>query len=370
MSRKSENGQKQSLTILDKDYLEWVKQLSSRYKSYLIKASVHINSEQLKFYYSVGKDIFEKQIDNKYGTKFYATLSRDLRKLLPDAEGLTEGNLRYAKRFYQLYSDPKKLFPQVAEELYPQIFPQVAEELPKVPWGHHRLLIDKFSDNPPKALFFVGQIVENGWSRSSLMNWIDSNLYERQGKAITNFSKTLPSPTSDLAKEITKDPYSFAFAGVTKEYNEKQLKSALLSNITNFLIELGSGFAYVGKEYRLQVGKKEKFIDLLFYHLTLRCYVVIEVKMGEFDFQDVGQLGGYVVSANHILKREGDNPTIGLLICKSKDRLLAQYALESSNQPIGISDFELEKLYPAKVEGLIPTINELESGLIESPKDG
>lgn len=258
MSRKSENGQKQSLTILDKDYLEWVKQLSSRYKSYLIKASVHINSEQLKFYYSVGKDILEKQIDNKYGTKFYATLSRDLRKLLPDAEGLTEGNLRYAKRFYQLYSDPKKLFPQVAEELYPQIFPQVAEELPKVPWGHHRLLIDKFSDNPPKALFFVGQIVENGWSRSSLMNWIDSNLYERQGKAITNFSKTLPSPTSDLAKEITKDPYSFAFAGVTKEYNEKQLKSALLSNITNFLIELGSGFAYVGKEYRLQVGKKRK----------------------------------------------------------------------------------------------------------------
>lgn len=228
--------------------------------------------------------------------KFFATLSRDLRKLLPDAEGLTEGNLRYAKRFYQLYSDPKKLFPQVAEELYPQIFPQVAEELPKVPWGHHRLLIDKFSDNPPKALFFVGQIVENGWSRSSLMNWIDSNLYERQGKAITNFSKTLPSPTSDLAKEITKDPYSFAFAGVTKEYNEKQLKSALLSNITNFLIELGSGFAYVGKEYRLQVGKKEKFIDLLFYHLTLRCYVVIEVKLGEFDFQDVGQLGGYVVS--------------------------------------------------------------------------
>lgn len=164
MSRKSENGQKQSLTILDKDYLEWVKQLSSRYKSYLIKASVHINSEQLKFYYSVGKDIFEKQIDNKYGTKFYASLSRDLRKLLPDAEGLTEGNLRYAKRFYQLYSDPKKLFPQVAEELYPQIFPQVAEELPKVPWGHHRLLIDKFSDNPPKALFFVGQIVES-WNR-------------------------------------------------------------------------------------------------------------------------------------------------------------------------------------------------------------
>lgn len=170
----------------------------------MIKASVHINSEQLKFYYSVGKDILEKQIDNKYGTKFYAALSRDLRKLLPDAEGLTEGNLRYAKRFYQLYSDPKKLFPQVAEELYPQIFPQVAEELPKVPWGHHRLLIDKFSDNPPKALFFVGQIVENGWSRSSLMNWIDSNLYERQGKAITNFRRHYHLQLAILRKKLQR----------------------------------------------------------------------------------------------------------------------------------------------------------------------
>lgn len=173
----------------------------------------------------------------------------------------------------------------------------------------------------------------------------------------------LPEPMSDLAQEITKDPYNFAFAGITGKYNETLLKSQLLRNITDFLIELGTGFAYVGKEYRLQIGQKEKFIDLLFYHLNLRCYIVIEVKMGEFDFQDAGQLGGYVASVNHILKRDDDNPTIGLLICKSKDNLLAQYALESSSQPIGISDFELEKLYPSKVDGMIPTIKEIEEKL-------
>ena len=199
-----------------------------------------------------------------------------------------------------------------------------------------------------------------------LLNWIDTGLYERKGKAITNFRTTIPETTSDLAQELTKDPYNFAFAGVTKKYNEAQLKDALLTNITNFLIELGTGFAYVGKEYRLQIGDTEKFIDLLFYNIKLRCYVVVEVKIDKFDSRDIGQLGTYVTAANHIL-REGDkdNPTIGLLICRSKDNTLAQYALESSSQPIGISEYELEKFYPQKIEGTIPTIKEIESKLNE-----
>jgi len=191
-------------------------------------------------------------------------------------------------------------------------------------------------------------------------------LYERNGKAITNFKATIPEPSSDLAQELTKDPYNFAFAGVTKKHNEKQLKEALLANITNFLIELGTGFAYVGKEYRLQIGDTEKFIDLLFYNIKLRCYVVIEVKIDKFDAQDIGQLGTYVAAANHILREEGkDNPTIGLLICRSKDNTLAKYALESSSQPIGISEYELERFYPEKIEGTIPTIKELETKLNE-----
>ena len=233
-----------------------------------------------------------------------------------------------------------------------------------VPWGHHRYLIDKFLDSPQKALFFVRQTVENGWSRDVLLNFISTDLYERQGKAITNFKRTLPDETSDLAQELTKDPYNFAFTGVTGKYNERLLKESLLNNITNFLIELGTGFAYVGKEYRIQVGERENFIDLLFYNLNLSCYVVIEVKIGKFEFADTGQLVGYVVACNHILRREGrDNPTIGLLICKEKDRVQAQYALESSSQPISISEFDLEKFYPEKVEGTIPTIEEIESKL-------
>ena len=215
-------------------------------------------------------------------------------------------------------------------------------------------------------MFFIRQTLGNGWSRAMLLNWIDSGLYERQGKAITNFKQTIPDESSDLAQELTKDPYNFAFAGVTTRHNETQLKEALLANITNFLIELGTGFAYVGKEYRLLIGETEKFIDLLFYNIKLRCYVVIEVKIDRFDSRDIGQLGTYVTAANHLLREEGrDNPTIGLLICRSKDNTLAKYALESSSQPIGISEYELEKFYPEKIEGTIPTIKEIEAKLNE-----
>ena len=231
-------------------------------------------------------------------------------------------------------------------------------------WGHHKLLIDKYKYAPEKALFYVHQTVLNGWSRNMLLNFLDTDLYERQGRALTNFSCTLPDETSDLAQELTKDPYDFAFTGITGRYNERLLKDKLLCNITQFLVELGTGFAYVGKEYRIQVGERELFIDLLFYNLNLSCYVVIEVKIGKFEFADVGQLGGYVVSCNHILRKEGrDNPTIGLLIRKEKDRIQAQYALESSSQPIGISEYELEKFYPEKLEGVIPTIEEIEAKL-------
>lgn len=352
-----------SITILDKDYTHWVKNLVIRYRQSQIKAAVKVNTEQLLFNLSLGKDIAERQDENKYGSKFYATLSRDLKKEIPDVEGLSESNIRYCKRFYLLYNQVVENLPQLVENLDSKNLPQLVEELCSIPWGHHRLIIDRCSDNPQKALFFVNQTLENGWSRAMLLNWIDTGLYERQGKALTNFSVALPAPDSDLAQEVTKDPYSFAFAGIKGKYNEKKLKEALLTNITNFLVELGSGFSYVGREYRLQIGEKEKFIDLLFYHLKLRCYVVVEVKIDEFDLPDVGQIGGYIVACNHILKRPDDNPTIGLLICKKKNGLLAQYSLESSNQPIAISSYELEQFYPVKVEGALPTIEEIEEKL-------
>ena len=230
------------------------------------------------------------------------------------------------------------------------------------------LLIDKCKEDPQKAIFFARQTVENGWSRSSLLNALSSDLYERKGKALTNFERTLPAETSDLAQELTKDPYNFAFTGITGRYNEKLLKDSLLNNITRFLVELGTGFAYVGREYGIMVGEREKFMDLLFYNLNLSCYVVVEVKIGRFEFADIGQLGGYMVACNHILKKERrDNPTIGLLICKEKDKVQAQYALESSTQPISISEYELERFYPEKVEGTMPTIEEIEKRLCEEP---
>lgn len=364
------------ITILDKDYLAWVQTLCERYRASQIKAAVKVNQEMLHYYWLLGKDIDERGDENKYGSAFYTTLSRDLKKLMPGATGLSASSIRYARRFYALYNEAFENLQQLAEDFdtpdahgYSKAnLQQVAENFKapifNVPWGHHMLLIDRFSEAPQKAVFFVNQIVSNGWSRDMLRNFIDTDLYERQGKAMTNFKRTLPDIASDLAQELTKDPYNFAFTGITKKYNEKILKDALLNNITQFLIELGTGFAYVGREYRLQIGQTEKFIDLLFYNLNLSAYVVIEVKIGKFDFADAGQLGGYVVACNHILRKEGrDNPTIGILICKEKDNLVAQYALEASNLPLGISEYDLARLYPEKVEGTIPTIEELEKGI-------
>lgn len=357
-----------SISILDKDYTLWVKELVKRYRSSQIKAAIKVNRELLHYYWELGKDIEDKQVDNKYGSKFYTALSRDLRHEMPDIEGLSETSIRYAKRFYLLYRQHITILPQLVEESEKANIPQIVEryysELFSIPWGHHRCIIDKCSNDSNKALFYVHQTVENGWSRSMLLNFISTDLYERQGKALTNFTKTLPDTMSDLAQELTKDPYNFAFTGITESYNERLLKDALLDNITRFLIELGTGFAYVGKEYRVKIGEAENFIDLLFYNLSLSCYVVVEVKIGKFAFADIGQLGGYVVACNHLLRKEGrDNPTIGLLICKEKDRIQARYALESSSQPLGISEYALEKFYPEKVEGTMPTIEEIEAKL-------
>ena len=350
-----------SISILDQDYILWIKDLSSRYRRSQIKAAVKVNQEMLQFYWELGRDIVEKKAESRWGSGFMKNLSRDLKEVNPDATCFSETNLLYMKNFYLLYHPYLEITRQVGEQITQQVAEQIKQDLFSVPWGHHMLLIDKLKNSPEKALFFVHQTVENGWSRNMLLNFMSTDLYERQGHALTNFKRTLPDETSDLAQELTKDPYDFAFTGITGPYNERLLKDKLLGNITKFLVELGTGFGYLGKEYRIQVGEREQFIDLLFYNLNLSCYVVIEVKIGKFEFADLGQLGGYVVACNHILKKEGrDNPTIGLLICKEKDRVQAQYALESSSQPLAISEYELEKFYPEKVEGTIPTIEEIE----------
>lgn len=371
-----------SITILDKDYAQWVKTLIDRYQECQVRAAVKVNYEQLMYNFMLGRDIVEMHVEERWGEGVINQLSIDLKREMPTAEGLSATNLRYCRRFYLLYYKSVVIRPQVEGKLsrtpdtsiYPQAGGKIRSSYPaqelspifNVPWGHHKLIMDKVKGDINKALFYIGQTLENGWSRSLLLNWIDTGLYERQGKAISNFKSILPAPDSELTQEITKDPYNFAFAGVTRHHNEAELKLALLKNITDFLVELGTGFAYVGREYRLQVGHTENFIDLLFYNLRLRCYVVIEVKIGKFSPADIGQIGSYIVAVNHQLREEGkDNPTIGLLICRSKDNTQAQYALESSSQPIGISEYDLEQFYPEKVEGTIPTIEEIEAKLSE-----
>ncbi len=373
-----------NLIHIDKDYKEWILSLSNRYRQSQVKAAVHVNHEMLQFYWEIGRGIVQLDAEQRWGTGFMRSLVQDLKQELHGATGITRTNLYYCKKFYQLYNQQDINVPQLGEKLQshetksnvPQVEGQIENIvlqqsqnemqalISAVPWGHHKYIMDKCQGNTDKALFYVRQTVENGWSRAVLLNWLDANLYERQGKAINNFNMTLPAVTSDLAREMTKDPYDFAFVGITGKYNERKLKDALLHNMTDFLVELGTGFAYVGKEYRLQIGETENFIDLLFYNLQLRCYVVIEVKIDKFDSRDTGQLGTYVTAVNHILRDpEKDNPTIGLLVCKSKDNTLAQYALESSNQPLGISEYELQQLYPTNVEGTIPTIAEIENVL-------
>lgn len=382
-----------SISILDKDYAQWVEDLSVRYSQSQVRASVKVNRELLRYYWELGRDIEEMHVEERWGQGVVKNLSADLQHRNPNATGLSRTNIYYAKKFYLLYSQYLEIVPQVVGRLevletsritkqkpvseiirqpvgqldegkVSQTVAQLDEILFFYSLGHHRFLMDKYSKEPAKAFYYVRKTMEEGWSRDVMFNHMDAHLYEREGKALTNFKTTLPAVTSELAQELTKDPYDFAFTGITQPYNERILKDALLNNITNFLTELGTGFAYVGKEYRLQVGQTENFIDLLFYNLNLSCYVVIEI--GKFEFSDIGQLGGYVVACNHQLRKEGrDNPTIGLLICKEKDRVQAQYALESSSQPLGISEYDLEKYYPEKVEGTIPTIEEIEAKLSE-----
>ncbi len=364
---------------IDKEYLEWIAELSQRYRQSQIKAAVKVNSEMLKFYWSIGKDITDRQYDNKYGTHFYENLSRDLSLTLNKKKGFSPTNLKYTKYFYGLYSP---LFQnlrqdaeitdaanrqQVVDELSNTNRQQLADDFEKlfcIPWGHHVQIIGKCSDNPKKALFFVRKTLENQWGRGVLMNFLSTDLYESQGAALTNFATTLPKPESDLAQEYFKDPYHFEFLQMNEEYTEKDLKDALMSKLVQFLIELGKGFSFVGREYRLSAGGKDKFVDLLFYIIPLHRYCVIEAKTTEFDFPDIGQLAGYVAMVDDLMNTPIESPAIGLLICKEKNSVMARYALSQITSPIGISEYELSKQQlPEELQDKLPSVEEIEQRL-------
>jgi len=349
------------LIRLDNEYIEWLKDIRNRFRNTQIKASIKVNEEVLRFYWSLGKDIIDMQAESKWNGAFFETLSEDLRKMFSGSKGFSTTNLRYMKRYYELFSE---ILPQVgAENMHSENLPQVGAEIYSIPWGHIKIIIDKCKDNPEKAIFFVNEVIQNNWSRAVLLNFISTNLFERQGKAISNFKKTLPLYTGDLAQEITKDPYNFDFISVNKDYSEKELKDALTEKVIKLLIEMGKGFAFVGREYPLPIDGTEEYIDLLFYHLSLHCYVVVEVKIKEFKSRDIGQIGTYINIVDDIVKTEVDNKTIGLIICKEKNNVLAKYAVNSSMEPIAISAYELSNFLPDNMASILPSTTELESRL-------
>ena len=302
----------------DPEYREWIQELSKRFRQSQIKAAVKVNTELVRFYWSLGEDIVNRQMEKKYGAGIIETISRDLQEQFPEVKGLSRRNIFYTKEFYLLYYQHVKKVPQVVAQLGDNNQSSLMGELLSIPWGHHRTILDKVKKNPDKALYL---------------------------KAVHNFETALPSTDSDLAEDLLKDPYNFDFLTLTDNFKEKDLQKALEQHVANFLIELGTGFAFVGRQVRLEVGGDEFFCDLLFYHLKLRRYVVIELKTKKFQPEFVSKLNFYCTAVDHLLKGPYDQDTIGLLICKEKNDLVAKWTVEKNQlQPIGISEYELSTL--------------------------
>mgnify|MGYP003571289308 FL=1 len=369
--------------ITDPTYEQWVNDIEHRFRRQQTKAAVQINSCKIEFYWSIGRDICEMNVEQRYGNGVIKMLSMDLRRKLPEVRGLTPGGLYYCKRFYLLYNKVVEIFPQLEEKSVPQLGEMLtqlhsitikSQNLPlnifAIPWGHHKVLIDHFENDPKKVLFYAAKTLQNGWSRAVLENMIgdkgkNNGLYERQGNAVNNFPVTMIPPTGDLAKELINDPVNLSFVKLKERLNEDNLKQALIRHINELLLALGSGFAYMGKEYLLSVAGKEQFSDLLFYNTRIHAYVVVEVKITEFESSFLGQLSGYMSLVNHILKTDIDNPTIGLLICRSKNNVFAQYCLEGYSQPIAVTAYEGVEILPSNFNDTLPSIEDLENEIIE-----
>ena len=342
------------LIKINDEYQTWFADLKQRIRAHQLKAAIRVNSEMIETYWDLGRDIVTMQAESKWGGGFFNELSRDLKDSFPNLKGFSVTNLKYMKRLYLFYNQEDTIRQQAVDELQNILF--------SIPWGHHIYIITKCT-NPEQAIFYLQKTLINNWSRSMLLNMIDAGLYDAQGKALTNFSLILPDTQGDLAQQITKDPYIFDFLALTEGYREKELEDALTENITKFLLELGSGFAFVGRQIRFEVGNEEFFFFFFFYHLKLRCFVVVELKTGKFQAEYISKLGLYVSAVNHQMRHKDDAPTIGLLICKSKDEVVAKYTLEASSQPIGVSEYQLSKLIPREIESALPSIDDIEKEL-------
>ena len=355
--------------LVSQEYKIWLESLKNKFRSSQIKASIKVNTTLLEFYWDLGEQIVEKQQEYKWGSGFLEKLSRDLSAEFPDVKGFSYTNVKNIRQWFvfwqQLVGELKTTkSQQLVGESSVDKTKQIVSQIFMIPWGHNIAIIQKCK-NIDEAIYYVQNTLKNGISRSVLVHQIESNLYERNGKALTNFENTLPPIQSDLAKEITKDPYNFDFITLTNDYQEKELEDALTQNITNFLLELGSGFAFVGRQYKLNVGGDEFKIDLLFYHIKLKCYVVVELKATSFKPEHAGKLSFYTSAIDGELKSSDDNPTIGILICKSKNDTVVEYALRDINKPLGISEYQLTEILPKEYKSSLPSIEEIEAKLDE-----
>ncbi|MCX5829167.1 MAG: PDDEXK nuclease domain-containing protein [Deltaproteobacteria bacterium] len=329
------------------DYTLWLSDLKQRISLARQKASLTLNAALIELYWEIGRDIVEKEEKTAWGSGLIERLSRDLAHAFPDMKGFSRRNLYAVRQWYLFYSAQSAFVPQPVAQM---------------PWGHNRLIVSKIKDYD-EALWYALAANENGWTRDDLELKIEKREYKRVARALTNFPHTLPAVQSGLARETLKDPYNFDFLGLEDEAQERAIEAALTYKITDFLLELGKGFAFVGRQVKLLISDNEYFLDMLFYHLDLRCYIVIELKAGKFKPEYAGKLNFYLSAVDAQLKRSDDNPSIGILLCKKKDKIEVEYSLKDINKPIGVSDYLLTHAIPDNLVTKLPTVAELENEL-------
>ena len=338
----------------DKEYRLFLSELKEKVRKTQLKASIAANTIIVDFYWELGKEIARLDTTNNWGTKLIEQLATDLRLEFSEVKGFSRRNLYAIRQWYLFFSTRFEFVPQAVAQL---------------PWGHQRLIVNKIKDIDV-ALTYAVACLENSWSRDTLEANIDSNFHLRVGNSQSNFLSTLPSIHSDLANQTIKNPYYFDFIEVTDEHSEREIEKELIKHISEFMVELGKGFAFVGKQYNIEVNNNDYYIDLLFYHLQLRCYVVFELKAGKFKPEYAGKLNFYISAVDSQLKLSVDNPTIGIILCRTTDSIEVEYALRDIQKPIGISNFELQKMIPDKLKSSLPTIEEIENELSKSnPKE-
>ena len=361
-----------STTPAPSGYADLLKEIKARIAQAQARAVLSVNAELIRVYWDIGRLIDQRQRQEGWGAAVIPRLARELHNELPEEKGFSERNIKRMLAFYRAYPDPAVIVPQAvaqlpATEKVPQAVAQVAAPgdsmLWSVPWGHHALLMEKVEAK--HRLWYMQQTLANGWSRNVLLVMIQSSAHLRHGKALTNFAQLLPSPQSDLVQQALKDPYVFDFLTLQEPFHERELETNLLHQLERFLLELGQGFAFVGRQHRLEVGDSDFFIDLLFYHLKLRCFIVIDLKKGKFKPEYAGKMNFYLSIVDDRLRHATDQPSIGLILCQDRNHIVAEYALRGVDKPIGISEYELTRALPASLQSALPTVEDIEAELSE-----